>query len=197
MHLRKASLLCWFAALLVLCCLPTDWTQAQTKQPDDDQTIQSLLNEVRLLRKTLQQTGLNAHRSQIIIERMRAHADQVVRLTRSLEEVRNDVEKVEATIPRFLEQAKLMEGQIERETDAHKRALLDFEVKERKRAVERYKTGLERQREREQQVSMQLAAEQAKLAELENRLDVLEREIENEVERQRTEDRSPQGRKRP
>jgi hypothetical protein len=44
---------------------------------------------------------------------------------------------------------------------------------------------------------MQLAAEQAKLAELENRLDVLEREIENEVERQRSEDRSPQGRKRP
>ncbi len=58
------------------------------------------------------------------------------------------------------------------------------------------KVGLERQRAREQQVSMQLAAEQARLAELENRLDVLEREIENEVERQRTEDRQ-QGRRRP
>jgi hypothetical protein len=128
---------------------------------------------------------------------MRAQADQVMRLTRLLEEVRNDVEKVEATIPRFLEQAKLMESQIEREMDVTKRAQLDFEVKERRRAVERYKTGLERQREREQQVSAQLAAEQAKLANLENRLDLLEREIENEVERQRSEDRSPPGRKRP
>lgn len=196
MHLRKASFLCWSITLFFF-CLGTGSAQAQTKQPDDDQTIQSLLNEVRLLRRTLQQTGLNAHRSQIIIERMRAHADQVVRLTRSLVEARNDVEKVEATIPYFMEQAKLMEGQIEREMDVTKRAQLEFEVREKKRAVERYKTGLERQRAREQQVSMQLAAEQAKLADLENRLDVLEREIENEVERQRTEDRSHQGRKRP
>ncbi len=197
MRLRKASFVCWSITVFFLCCLATNAALAQTKQQDDDQTIQSLLIEVRLLRKTLQQTGLNAHRSQIILERMRAQADQVMRLTRLLEEVRNDVEKVEATIPRFSEQAKLMEIQIEREGDAFKRAQLDFEVKDRKRAVERYKIGLERQREREQQVSTQLAAEQARLAELENRLDMVEREIENEVERQRSDDKTPQGRKRP
>ena len=45
--------------------------------------------------------------------------------------------------------------------------------------------------------SAQLAADQARLAELEGRLDMLEREIENEVERQRAEDRSQQGKKRP
>jgi hypothetical protein len=114
-----------------------------------------------------------------------------------LEEVRNNTEKIEATIPRFIEQTKLMEGQIERETDVNKRAMLDFEYKDRKRATERYKTGLERQREREQQVTIQLTAEQAKLAELESRLDLLERETELEAERLRVEDRSAEGKRRP
>lgn len=197
MDLRKAFF-CSFASLLLLCCLPNASAQTPTtKQPDDNQTLQSLLNEVRLLRRTLQQSGLNAHRSQIIIERMRTHSEQVVRLMRVLEEVRNDTEKIEATIPRFIEQTKLMEGQIERETDVNKRAMLDFEYKDRKRATERYKAGLERQREREQQVTIQLTAEQAKLAELESRLDLLERETELEAERLRVEDRSAEGKRRP
>ena len=41
--------------------------------------------------------------------------------------------------------------------------------------------GTQRKREREQQLSSQLRAEQAKLTELESRLDGLEREIEAEV----------------
>ena len=39
--------------------------------------------------------------------------------------------------------------------------------------------------------------EQAKLTELESRLDLLEREIESEIERQRAEERSQEGRKQP
>jgi hypothetical protein len=119
---------------------------------------------------------------------MRAHKEEVVRLTRTLEGVRDDIEKVEATIPRFIEQAKLMESRIDQETDANKRAQLEFEQKDKKQAVERYKSGLERQRDRERQLTNQLQAEQTKLSELEGRLDILEREIESEVERQRTEE---------
>lgn len=185
----KASSPYLLATFLLLCFLSSDTAQAQsTKQPDDNPTLQSLLNEVRLLRKTLQRTGLNAYRSQIILERMRAHNEQVVRLTRMHEDVREDMERIEATIPRFIEQSKLMESRIEQETDWNKRAQLEFEHKERKQAVERYKLRLERQREREQHLSAQLRGEQAKLSELESRLDALEREIESEVERQRAEE---------
>jgi predicted nucleic acid-binding Zn-ribbon protein len=177
------------ATFIFLCLLFSAPALAQnTKQPDDNPTIQSLLNEVRLLRKTLQRTSLTAYRGQIIFERMRAHKEEVVRLTRTLEGVRDDIEKVEATIPRFIEQAKLMESRIDQETDANKRAQLEFEQKDKKQAVERYKSGLERQRDRERQLTNQLQAEQTKLSELEGRLDILEREIESEVERQRTEE---------
>ncbi|HET9528850.1 MAG TPA: hypothetical protein VFQ92_00750 [Blastocatellia bacterium] len=198
MNRIKSSFPFWLITLSIFCFLSADPALAQSaKQPDDNRTLQSLLNEVRLLRRTLQRTGLNAYRSQIILERLRAHNEQVVRLTRMLEDVREGMDKIEATIPRFIEQSKLMESQVEQETDTNKRSLLEFELKERKRAVDRYKLGLERQREREQQLANELRSEQAKLTELESRLDLLEREIESEIERQRAEERSQEGRKQP
>src|SRR6185503_5201423 len=104
--------------------------------------------------------------------------------------------RAHAPIPRMNDQAKMLENMISLEADATKRAQLEFESKERKRDVDRYKTLAERKREREQQLSSQLRAEQAKLTELEGRLDGLEREIEAEVDRQRTED-AREGKKRP
>jgi len=197
MNDRRASFLCCCAALAVMCAFSVQPTHAQTAKPtDDSQIIQALLNEVRLLRKTLQVTGLNAYRSQIITESLRARNDQVVRLTRLLEEAREEIENIEGTIPRMNDQAKLLENMSSLEADATKRAQLEFESKERKRDVDRYKTLAERKREREQQLSSQLRAEQAKLTELESRLDGLEREIEAEVDRQRTED-TREGKKQP
>ena len=198
MNDRRASFLCCCAALALMCVFSVQSTHAQTTTPpDDSQTIQALLNEVRLLRKTLQLTGLNAYRSQIITENLRAHNDQVVRLTRMLEDARDEIENIEGTIPRMIEQGKLIENLITQEADATKRAQLEFESKERKRDVDRYKTLAERKREREQQISAQLRAEQSKLTELEGRLDAQERETENEVDRQRTEDAPQAGTKRP
>jgi len=197
MNHRRASFLCSCSTLALMCAFSVQSTHAQTANPtDDSQTIQALLNEVRLLRKTLQVTGLNAYRSQIITESLRAHNDQVVRLTRLLEEAREEIENIEGTIPRMNDQAKMLENMISLEADATKRAQLEFESKERKRDVDRYKTLAERKREREQQLSSQLRAEQAKFTELESRLDGLEREIETEVDRQRTED-AREGKKRP
>ena len=91
----------------------------------------------------------------------------------------------------------MLESQSAQEIETSKRTQLEFEIKDRKPEVERYKMLAERKREREQQLSAQLRAEQSKLTELEGRLDALEREIEGEVDRQRTEDASQEGKKRP
>jgi predicted nucleic acid-binding Zn-ribbon protein len=189
----------WLLILMLVCSLAATSAQAQsiTKQADDNRTMQALLNEVRLLRQTLQRTGLNAYRSQIILDRIRASNEQVLRLTRTLEDIRNEVEKTENTIPRMKEQVKVLETHIEQETDANKRARLEFEHKDVKRSIEYYKVRLEQLREREQQLSTQLREQQTKLAELESRLDGLEREIENELERQRAEDKTKEGNKQP
>ncbi|HEU4387085.1 MAG TPA: hypothetical protein VFV34_04770 [Blastocatellia bacterium] len=190
---RKTWLICSALCLFLAACT----AQAQTtKQSDDNSTIHSLLNEVRLLRKTLQRTGLNAYRSQIIVEGLRTRNEQVARLTRMLEENGREIEGIESSIPRLIERNSLMEEMIARESDANKRAMLEFENKDRKRDVDRYKMLLERTKEREQQLNAQLRDEQSKLKDLESRLDSLEREIESEVDRLRTEE-SQEGKKRP
>jgi DNA repair ATPase RecN len=187
---------CTVGCLIVftMLCSMTD-TSAQTQTPlkpsDDEQTVRALLNEVRLLRQTLQNTGLNAYRSQILLERIKITNEQVVRLTRALMEVRETLEKTESTIPRMGEQQKMLETMIESEVDPVKRARMEFEVKDMKRAVERYKSGLERMKEQEQQQATQLREEQSKLGELELRLQRLEDQIENEIQRLKAEPKRP------
>lgn len=176
-----------FLAVLFVSTVP-----AQTEKPaEENQALRTLLSEVRQLRKTMQTTGLNAYRGQIILERMRLANEQVERMAQKLESARDDVEKIERTIPRFEEQTKVMETVLQQETDIGKRARLEFELKDHKQQGERYKVLLTRAREREQQLSTDLKASQARLTELESRLDLLEREIENEIERLRSESKRP------
>ena len=161
------------------------------KPAEENQTMRTLLSEVRQLRKTMQTAGLNAYRGQIILERMRLANEQVEKMAQKLDAAREDVEKIERTIPRMDDQSKVMETVLQAETDPAKRAKLEFEVKDTKQQVERYKVLLSRAREREQQLSTELRAGQARLTELESRLDLLEREIENEIERLRSEGKRP------
>ena len=176
-----------FLGLLFVITVP-----AQVEKPtEENQTMRTLLSEVRQLRKTMQATGLNAYRGQIILERMRLANEQVERMAQKLEAERDNVEKIERSIPRFEEQTKVMETVLQAETDIGKRARLEFELKDHKQQGERYKVLLTRAREREQQLSTELKASQARLTELESRLDMLEREIENEIERLRSENKQP------
>jgi predicted nucleic acid-binding Zn-ribbon protein len=171
----------------MLCFVSQASAQNETKASESDPTIKSLLNEVRLLRQTLQSTGLNAYRSQILLERIKISNEQVLRLTQALSDTRETMEKTALTIPRMGEQQKVLETMIESEVDPAKRTRLEFEAKDMKRSVERYKTELERMKEREQQQATQLREEQSKLSELETRLQRLEDQIENEVQRLKTE----------
>lgn len=84
LKIRSSLLLAIFSVSLAT-------AHAQSAKPSDDVILQSLLNEVRLLRETLQWTNLNAHRSQIIVERIRSQNDRVARITRMLEDTRDQI----------------------------------------------------------------------------------------------------------
>jgi hypothetical protein len=198
MRYAKTVRLYMIVAAFLFCLTIVSATRAQaTKEPEDNRTLQSLLNEVRLLRKSFQQASLNAYRSQIVIERLRASNDQIERLTNILEDVRSEREKLEQSIPRMDEERKLIESDLTQETDVAKRAQLEFRYKEQKRISTNYKQRVEELKEQEQQVSTQLRAEQVRAGEFDSRLDTLEREIENEIDRQRAEDKAPENTKRP
>ena len=85
------------------------------------------------------------------------------------------------------EQQKTLETMIESEVDPAKRAKMEFEIKDLKRSVDRYKLLLERAKEREQQQATLLREEQSKLGDLEMRLQRLEDQIENEIQRLKAE----------
>ena len=184
--LGRLICVCFFGVLVVSAA------QAQTEKPaEENQTLRTLLSEVRQLRKTMQTAGLNAYRGQIILERIRLANEQVERMAQKLESAREDLEKIERTIPREEEESKVLETLLAQETDIGKRAKMEFEIKENKQQAERYKTLLSRAREREQQLSTELRAHQARLTDLNSRLDLLEREIENEIDRLRSENKQP------
>jgi len=162
--------------------------QAQEKKQPPEPTMRELLNEVRLLRQTLQQINLNAYRSQIIIERLKIQRESITRLTRSLEETRAEISSLKESLPLMNDQTKHNDDLLIKETDTNKRAEVEIENKHLKTRIEQVKTRIEIFQTRETQLTNQLANEQNKLEELEKRLEEMEREIENEVKTQKIKD---------
>ena len=173
-------------------------TVGQNQQSDDKETLKALLTEVTLLRhalQTLQRMSLDTYRSQLMVDRVRANRENIRRLSTSLNETRDTIAKIQISIPRNLEDQKLMENQIPLEVDGTKRAILELELRRSKEAVELYKSQTERLKQREQELAAELRTEQTKLDELEGRLDMLERAIESD--RQKLEVDKPTASKNP
>ena len=166
------------------------------KPAEDKEAIQELLTEVRMLRQalqTLQRMSVDTYRSQLLVDRIRVNREDVRRLTGSLNETRDTLRKTQLTIPNFTDEVKMQETQLQSEVDQTKRAALEFELKRTRDALENYKSQIEPLKEREQQLAADLNAEKAKLQELESRLDLLERSIEND--RQKLEDKTASDKK--
>lgn len=181
-----------FSVLLVVLSISLTSANAQSTKIPDDRILQSLLNEVRLLRETLQRINLNAYRSQILVERIRSQNDRVGRITRMLEDTRDEIANLQMQTKQMNEQAKAAESRVEQEADLNRRTEMEAELKGFKQMVEPLKQRIEQLREREMRLNEELQTEQGKMSELEGRLEALEREIENEIERQRDRSREKQ-----
>jgi predicted nucleic acid-binding Zn-ribbon protein len=168
------------------------------KTPEDKEAIQELLSEVRMLRQALQtlhRMNLDTYRSQLLSDRIRANREDVRGLTTALNETRDTLAKTQNAIPQFVDRLKLLENQVVLEVDQQKRADLEFEVKRTKDGIQMYKSQIEPLKEREQQLAADLNTEKSRLQELESRLDLLERGIEND--RQKLDSDKPAAAKNP
>ena len=184
---RTFSFLFKLTAVMFFTFGMTQMAAAQTnKSPDEKETLQALLSEVTMLRQAmqgLQRMTLDTYRSQLMVDRVRMQKEDVRRLTAALDETRDDIVRVGRAIPNSIEEQKLLEMAIPQTSDPVKRAQFEFELKRAKDGVEMFKVQLERQRDREQELASQLQASQAKLGELEGRLDSIERSIEADREK--------------
>jgi transcriptional regulator with AAA-type ATPase domain len=151
---------------------------AKAPQAENDLTMQALLNEVRQLRLAIQRSNLSAYKSQVTIERIRSQQQSVDRLADRLRDVRNQLAGVRMALTDFQSELKRIEGRLNQEVDVEKRRVLEEEQERFKSRLAMHAQEEGRMRDSESQLASQLQIEQGRLTELNDQLDVLQRELE-------------------
>jgi DNA repair exonuclease SbcCD ATPase subunit len=135
--------------------------------------LQSILNELRQLRFELQRINVNAHRAQILLERLRIKQEQVTQLVRDLETVRSQVVELRT------QRTSLSEKLDEARTKVDRGVLAPEVAKELQTALDAA-NGQERDLvDREARLSIELNAHRRELDELNQRLDESESQLWN------------------
>jgi chromosome segregation ATPase len=147
-------------------------------QGENAQTMQALLNEVRQLRLAIQQSTLSVYRAQVIVERMRSQQQRVDRLNERLREIRDRIANWKMGQSDMQNEMKMIEGRINRATEAAERANLEEHQERMKTRLASMAQENTRLLEQESQLAAQLNIEQARLTELNDQLDALQRELE-------------------
>lgn len=140
-------------------------------RPDSDQILKEILNEVRQLRADLQRLNVNAHRTQALLDRMKVQQEQVVRLTREIGNVRDELLAIQHRQVRIKEALEMLEKQ------KNAGLVKEEEVKVAAAELEELKQREQWLMEREPQLSSELDLTRATLAQLNARLDELEQEL--------------------
>ena len=164
--------------LTTLCLLLALGPGAAYAQPADTATLQTLIQEVRQLRLAIERSSTLVPRLQLTLARYQAQQDRVERLEREMRTFHTQIttestgkDHMTATIARMEEQARQTQD-----------AALRKQYEDSSSAMRRE---LEMQAQREQQwrlqeadLAGQLKTEQAKLNELSNQLDQLDRKMQ-------------------
>ena len=145
----------------------------------DSQTLQALLNEVHQLRQDLQITTVAAQRAQILLYRVQAQESAVRRVQERVDETRSKLTQIQAEEKRLTANLKQITDSLDLDENSASR-------KQNEQIITRFKSALETQSVSEQEAQAklteaqeQLRIEQAKLSELENQLDRLEKAFED------------------
>ena len=160
--------------LFALFVAPDSYGQSRapaTQRSNPDQVIHELLSEVHQLRVAMQHMSVNAYRGQIMVERLRLQQDQVTRLTKELNDLRDGIAEMKAHEPVAKERLDDAENQFERGV------LSEVRLKELRANSVDMKRRQQNMSERESQLSIELEQERNILTDLNKRLDALEREI--------------------
>lgn len=144
---------------------------------NDAATMQALLNEVRLLRHTVEKNMSLAPRMQLLLQRAQYQEQKVLRASQQLDEVRKQIAQETARQNGANERLAKIEQDISNESDAARRSQLEDMRAGLKLVVG---NGPDQQlRARETELSNALDAEQAALSDLNQKLDALESQLES------------------
>lgn len=146
----------------------------------DRATIQALLVEVRQLRLALERSTSVGLRIQLGVQRIQLQQDRVNRPSRQLQDCRETLASIASNKSQTagdLKQAELRAGQ---EQDPARRKQIEATLVRLSAELERQGAHEQQEQAQEIQLSSQLQAEQAKLNDLSDQLDELDRKLREE-----------------
>jgi predicted nucleic acid-binding Zn-ribbon protein len=160
-------LVCLFMAAGCTLLMTPASSFAQTTTKTSEQSLQELVKEVRALRATLQRMSATVYKGQVMLERLRLHQEQVMRIERELRDTRDNLSDLRSEEQKVREKLKRMDADVTAGV-----------VSDRERASFKaeYRAINQRQNQamsRETQLAAELETERARLKEINDKLNVL------------------------
>lgn len=153
-------------------------TASALAQTPPDGTLQALLLEVRQLRQALETSTLVVPKIQLTLLRMQTQQESVNRAAKELEDLRVRIARSDSERADLASELKSIEFEVGREQEASRKAILQNQLKQLKAAMEQPRTGDSQLRATEAELSGRLRIEQAKLDEINGKLNVLDRMLD-------------------
>jgi predicted nucleic acid-binding Zn-ribbon protein len=149
----------------------------RAQAPSDGQTIQTLLAEVHQLRLALERSTQIAPRIQIAVERLKLQQKQVARVAKQLDDLRCELDHSRAEQPKIQQRLERLSSAEASATDPQQHKDFETELSVCKIEAEQAEKSLQQMQAREGELASQFQVEQAKLTELNDRLDQIERSL--------------------
>jgi chromosome segregation ATPase len=143
----------------------------------DASTLSALLAEVRALRVAMERAASTTPQIQLLAARLTVQNERLSRATRDADEAHRELEKLLAEMSNLTAQATQLEEALTRETDPARQRDLKSEQLGVKSVLEERAAQETRIRARDNELANQVTVEQGQWAELNRRLDDLEREL--------------------
>ena len=171
----KSPIVCLFLLLGLGLATPENvfgqTTSTTASRPTSEQSLQELVGEVRQLRATLQRMNTTVYKGQVLLERFKLQQEQVSRMSRELNEVRENLHEMKAEVTKWKEALSLAEQGLEAGLKNPN------DLPKLRKQIEALSQREQRLAARETQLANELEAERAKLNELNDRLNLLESEL--------------------
>jgi chromosome segregation ATPase len=163
------------AAVLLAAAAATAAARGQAAQAPD--VLTELLAEVRGLRAAMEQMASAGPRVELALGRLQLQEQRVNNLARRLETARANVLNAQREVMQHEEQIRNFDSSLRGVTEAQERQDIEHQMEQLKRMVTAAQAEIQRLAAEESQVNNELATEQGRWAELNARVEELERAL--------------------
>jgi chromosome segregation ATPase len=146
--------------------------------PKNEDVLSALLAEVKGLRAAMEQMASAGPRVQLFVSRLQLQEGRMSAMIRRLDSIREKVSEEQSVLARVQDDLKGMEASLAAgPIDANLRAELPHIITQRKREAATRQTAVARLTAEEAQLAQELAVEQGRWTDINQRLDELERAL--------------------